>query len=171
MKKIILPLLALTGLMAAAQAQIPLASAPITAAPLLPPEKTIPFDQAVEAARAAVAECEARKSPAIVQVMDLNLNPKVLLVGEGARAGSFEPARRKAYTVIKKGMASSAFARSVGSPPVNTVLEGDPNLRPSGGGLPILKGGVIIGAIGVSSPLGGEIDEICAQAGIAKFRL
>jgi uncharacterized protein GlcG (DUF336 family) len=167
MKKIILPFLMLTA--AAAQAQIPLAPAPITSAPLLPPEKTIPLDQAVEAARAVIAECEARKSPAIVQVMDLNLNPKVLMVGEGARAGSFEPARRKAYTVIKKGMSSSAFAKSVGSPPVNTVIENDPNLRPSGGGLAIMKGGEIIGAIGVSSPLGGEIDEICAQAGIAKF--
>lgn len=148
-----------------------LAQAPAPAPPPIPPEKTIPLDQALEAAQAAVAACAARNSPAIVQVMDLNQNPKVLLVGDGARAGSFEPARRKAYTVLKKGMSSGAFAKSIGSPPVNTVIEGDPSLRASAGGLPILKGGAIIGAIGVSSPLGQEIDEICAQAGIAKFKL
>src|SRR6187402_1505989 len=104
------------------------AQAPVPPAPPIPPEKSIPMDQALEAAQAAVAACAARNSPAIVQVMDLNQNPKVLLVGDGARPGSFEPARRKAYTVLKKGMSSGAFAKSIGSPPVNTVIEGDPSL-------------------------------------------
>ncbi|HEX2760361.1 MAG TPA: heme-binding protein [Rhizomicrobium sp.] len=136
----------------------------------IPPEKSIPLDQALEAAQGALAACTARNSPATVEVMDLNQNPKVLLSADGPRSNSFEPARRKAYTVLKKGMASGAFAKSIGSPPVNTVIEGDPNLRASAGGLPILRGGVLIGALAVSSPTGQETDELCAQTGIAKFR-
>lgn len=144
-------------------------------APALPPnvpiptEKSIPLDQALEAVQAALAACTAKNSPATAEVMDLNYNPKVLLSSDGARSNSFEPARRKAYTALKKGMASGAFAKSIGSPPVNTVIEGDPNLRASAGGLPILKGGVIIGALAVSSPTGQDTDEACAQAGMARF--
>jgi uncharacterized protein GlcG (DUF336 family) len=146
-----------------------------TTAPGLPPnlpislEKSIPLDQALEAVQAALAACTAKNSPATAEVMDLNYNPKVLLSSDGARSNSFEPARRKAYTVLKKSMSSGAFAKSIGSPPVNTVLEGDPNLRASAGGLPILKNGTIIGALAVSSPTGQDTDEACAQAGVAKF--
>ena len=136
----------------------------------IPPEKSIPLDQALEAAQGALAACTARNSPATVEVMDLNQNPKVLLSADGARSNSFEPARRKAYTVLKKGMSSGAFAKSIGSPPVNTVIEGDPNLRASAGGVPIMRGGVLIGALGVSSPTGQDTDELCALAGAAKFR-
>lgn len=142
---------------------------PVVPAAQIPPEKSIPLDQALEAVQAALAACTARSSPATAEVMDLNFNPKVLLSADGARANSFEPARRKAYTVLKKGMSSGAFAKSVGSPPVNTVIEGDPSLRASAGGLPILKGGMIIGALAVSSPAGQDTDESCAQAGIVKF--
>jgi uncharacterized protein GlcG (DUF336 family) len=146
-------------------------------APALPPnvpipaEKQIPLDQALEAAQAALAACAARNSPATVQVMDINENPKVILSADGARSNGFEPARRKAYTVLKKGMSSGDFAKSIGSPPVNTVIEGDPSLRASAGGVPIRRGGAIIGALAVSSPMGGETDEICALAGVAKFKL
>jgi uncharacterized protein GlcG (DUF336 family) len=141
------------------------------AAPPIPPEKTIPLDQALAAVQAALAACMARHSPATAEVLDLNYNPKVLLSADGARTSSFEPARRKAYTVLKKGMSSGAFAKSLGSPPVNTVIEGDPNLRASAGGLPIVKDGAIIGALAVSSPTGQDTDEACAEAGIAHFHL
>src|ERR1700679_3196410 len=174
MRSFFAALLLLTGLgTALAQVSAPASvvpNAPATA-PLIqiPPEKTIPLDQAVDAVQAALAACMANHSPATAEVLDLNYNPKVLLSSDGARNNSFEPARRKAYTVLKKSMSSGDFAKSVGSPPVNTVIEGDPNLRASAGGLPILRGGVIIGALALSSPTGQDPDEACAEAGIAKF--
>jgi uncharacterized protein GlcG (DUF336 family) len=158
--------------LSAAPAQIPApamgAQAP---APLIqiPPEKTIPLDQAVDAVQTALAACMAKNSPATAEILDLNYNPKVLLSSDGARNNSFEPARRKAYTVLKKSMSSGDFAKSLGSPPVNAVIDGDPNLRASAGGLPILRGGMIIGALAVSSPAGQDTDEACAEAGIVKF--
>jgi uncharacterized protein GlcG (DUF336 family) len=135
----------------------------------IPPEKSIPLDQAMDAVQAALAACTAHNAPATAEVLDLNYNPKVLLSSDSARNNSFEPARKKAYTVLKKGMPSGEFAKSIGSPPVNTVIEGDANLRASAGGLPILRNGVMIGALAVSSPTGQDMDESCAQAGIAKF--
>jgi uncharacterized protein GlcG (DUF336 family) len=137
----------------------------------IPAEKIIPLDQALAAAQAAQAACLAKNSPTTVQVVDLNGNIKVLLSADGARPVSFEAARRKAYTVLKKGMASGAFAKSIGSPPVTTVVEGDPNLRPSAGGVPIVKGGEIIGALAVSGPTGQADDEACARIGLEKLRL
>jgi uncharacterized protein GlcG (DUF336 family) len=164
-------LLAALPLCAAAALAQPASPPPAAPMAQVPPEKLIPLEQAIEAAQAALAACTGRNSPATVEVMDVNYNPKVILSADGARSNSFEPARRKAYTVLKKGMSSGAFAKSVGSPPVNTVIEGDPNLRASAGGLPIMKAGQIIGALAVSSPTGQDTDEACAQAGVAKFRL
>ena len=38
-----------------------------------------------------------------------------------------------------------------------------------GGGVPIKVGDVAIGAVGVSGAVGGDKDEVCAKAGIAKI--
>jgi glc operon protein GlcG len=158
---------AATGALAQAAAAM---SSEIVAAPAIPPDRTIPLDQALAAVRAAQAACLLKNSPTTVEVVDLNGNIKVLLSADGARGNSFEAARRKAYTVLKKGMASSAFARSIGSPPVNTLIENDPSLRPSGGGVPIVRNGAIIGALAVSGPTGQVDDEACAIAGMAEFK-
>jgi uncharacterized protein GlcG (DUF336 family) len=178
MRRLVIAGLFLAGLVPAsaqAPAGAPRAAASAPYAPegqaliQIPPEKIIPLDQALTAVQAAIAACAAKNSPATAEVLDLNYNPRVLLSSDDARNNSFEPARRKAYTVLKTGMSSGDFAKSVGSPPVNTVIQGDPNLRASAGALAIMKGGVMIGALGVSSPTGQDTDEACAQAGIAKF--
>jgi uncharacterized protein GlcG (DUF336 family) len=43
-----------------------------------------------------------------------------------------------------------------------------PNVVAVGGGVPIKAGNEVIGAVGVSGAPGGEKDEACANAGIAK---
>ena len=142
----------------------------IVPAPTIPPDRLIPLDQALAAVRTAQAACLLKNSPTTVQVVDINGNIKVLLSADGARGNSFEAARRKAYTVLKKGMASSAFARSIGSPPPNSLIENDPSLRASGGGVPVVRNGTIIGALAVSGPTGQVDDEACALAGLAEFK-
>jgi uncharacterized protein GlcG (DUF336 family) len=137
------------------------------------PDKEIPFDQALDAARTAVDTCLAlpRRSAAAVMVVDLNGNVRAMLAPDGTSLNLFDFARRKAYTVLKKKMASSAFATQPGiaGQPFTAVLEGDPNLITFGGGLPIMKGGELIGALSVSGPTGVGDDTKCAQAGMAKF--
>jgi len=100
------------------------------------PAKPFPYALALDAAQAALASCQPA-GPAVVEVMDTALNPKVLLVADGSRPNLIEFARRKAYTVIKKGMASGEFGASVGpqgrgAPPI----EGDASLITFAGGLP-----------------------------------
>lgn len=139
----------------------------------IPADKEIPFAQAVDAAHAAVDACLAlpRKSAAAVMVVDINGNVRAMMSPDGTGLNLFDFARRKAYTVLKKKMPSAEFAIQPGiaGQPFTAVLEGDPNLITFGGGLPIVKGGEVIGALAVSGPTGVADDVKCAQAGMAKF--
>jgi uncharacterized protein GlcG (DUF336 family) len=145
-------------------AQAPMPPAP----PALTPDKLIPMDQALAAAQAAIDACLAKKSAATVEIVDLNGLEKVLLSADGARPNSFDYARMKAHTVIKKGMSSADFGKTAKLVP-GQAIEGDPLLIQYGGGQPIRKNGVMIGAISVSGPTGQVDDDACAMAGLAKF--
>ena len=145
-------------------AQAPMPPAP----PALTPDKLIPLDQALAAAQAAIDTCLAKKSAATVEVVDLNGLAKVVLSADGARTNSFDYMRMKAYTVLKKGMASAAFGKIAKMTP-GQPIEGDPQLIQYGGGQPIMKNGTMIGVISVSGPTGQVDDDACAIAGLAKF--
>ncbi len=155
-----MPILAIAiSLLAAAQ----------TPAPQVPAAKPFAYALALEAAQAALASCQA--GPAVAEVMDTAFNPKVILVADGSRPNLIDFARRKAYTVIKKGMSSAEFGAQVGpqgrgAPPI----EGDANLITFGGGLPIKIGDDIVAALSVSGPNGPAADEACAKAGLEKIR-
>lgn len=140
-----------------------------TPQPPPPPGRPFAYALALEAAQAALASCQPA-GPAVVEVMDTAFNPKVILVADGSRPNLIEFARRKAYTVIKKGMSSGRFGASVGpqgrgAPPI----EGDANLITFAGGLPIRIGDALVAAIGVSGPNGPAADEACAKAGLDKI--
>jgi uncharacterized protein GlcG (DUF336 family) len=150
----------------AAQAQAPPAPATTPAA-----ANPFPLDLALEASQAALAFCKANNALAVVEVMDTAMNPKVVLAADGARGNFVELARRKAYTVLKSGMSSGDFGKSVGpqvrgGPPIN----GDPNLIGFAGALPIKIGDEIVAAISVSGPTGADNDEACARAGLEKIK-
>jgi len=139
------------------------------AAPIeIPAEKRIPLDQALKAAKAAQSACALQGATNTVEVVDLNNNIKVLLSSDGAVNASFEYARKKAYTVLKMGMASGAFGKTLGQLPRGAVIEGDPNLIQYAGAVPIMKGDALVGAVSVSSSKG-QLDESCALAGLAEF--
>lgn len=175
MNRITITILATGALALPALAQIQPAKGPAgsTAPVAITPDKTIPLAQALAAAQAALDACLAlpKPSPAVVLVADLNGNTKVELAADGVGLPFFDFARRKAYTTLKKGMASGAFGKTLGTVPRGTVIEGDPNLINWAGALPITKGGQTVGAIAVSGPTGQDDDETCARAGLAKIRL
>ena len=52
--------------------------------------------------------------------------------------------------------------------PAFAFLRQIPNVVGVGGGVPIRAGNEVIGAVGVSGAPGGEKDEACANAGLAK---
>jgi uncharacterized protein GlcG (DUF336 family) len=140
----------------------------------------VPMATAIEAAQSAVEACRANGYNVTATVLDSDLSTRVVLRGDGAPETTVEIARRKAYTVIKTGMSSGDFGKTVPAPPTRAspqagsrqlpdAVNGDPNLITWAGGVPIKLGSKIVGSISVSGAAGGDKDEACANAGLAKI--
>ncbi len=139
----------------------------------------VPMAEAVEAAQAAIAACKLRGYYVTATVLDSDLSIRVVLRGDGAANDTIEFGRRKAYTVIKTGMTSGEFGKTVLASPAAADSKvprpsqspggviGDPNLITWAGGLPVKTGNKIVGSISVSGAAGGDQDEACAKAGLA----
>lgn len=89
------------------------------------------------------------------------------LKGDGTNPHTMEFARMKAYTSRTRGQTSLEFLQA-SSTPEGALLRQIPGLVAIGGGIPIKVGAETIGGIGVSGAPGGEKDEACAKAGLAK---
>jgi uncharacterized protein GlcG (DUF336 family) len=90
-------------------------------------------------------------------------------VGDGASALSRELSRRKAYTSAMRGVTTGDLAKRVATPGAFNPTLYDTQLVAAVGGVPIKVGNETIGAIGVSGAPGGDKDEACANAGLAKI--
>jgi uncharacterized protein GlcG (DUF336 family) len=140
----------------------------------------VPMAEAIEAAQSAVRACKASGYNVTATVFDSDFSTRVVLRGDGAPDMTVEIARRKAYTVIKTGMSSGDFGKTVPAPPTLAspqagsrqlldAVNGDPSLITWAGGVPIKLGDKIVGSISVSGAAGGDKDEACANAGLAKI--
>jgi uncharacterized protein GlcG (DUF336 family) len=127
-------------------------------------QRDISLRMALTIAQAASAECGV---VATVAVVDRAGRLKVFLQGDGAAPHNIELARRKAYTARTFRRTSADWAKRT-----ETLNQGQRMLSeviPLMGGVPILVGEEAIGGIGLSgAPNGGEQEEACAKAGIAK---
>ncbi len=142
--------------------------------------KSLPLDKAVTVAQTALAQCKANGYNVTVMVMDPDYSTRLVLRSDAAAARTVEIARRKAYTVIKMRMSSGEFGKSVPAPatpaeprPPGAMppgVNGDDNLITFAGGKQIVVGGEVVGAISVSGAPGGDKDEACVDAGLAKLK-
>jgi uncharacterized protein GlcG (DUF336 family) len=141
------------------------------AAEPLPTEtfKILPAALAVEAAQAAVASCKTQGYIVSVSVVNRAGDLKLLLVGDGASALSRSLSRRKAYTAAVRRVSTGELAKQVAAPGAFNPTLYDRQLVALAGGVPIKVGDETIGAIGVSGAPGGDKDEACANAGLAKI--
>jgi uncharacterized protein GlcG (DUF336 family) len=73
----------------------------------------------------------------------------------------------KAYTARTRNQTSLATMKQMEDPAMG-FLRQIPNVVGVGGGVPIHAGNEVIGGVGVSGAPGGEKDEVCANAGLAK---
>jgi uncharacterized protein GlcG (DUF336 family) len=162
---------------AAFTALILVAQGPVLAAD---PPKTLPLETAIEVAQAALASCKASGYNTTVMIMDTDFATRLVLRSDAAGARTVEIARRKAYTVVKMGMSSGDFGKTVPKPetpaqprPPGSMppgVNGDDSLITFPGGKQIKIGGEVVGAISVSGAPGGEKDEACVDAGLAKIK-
>jgi uncharacterized protein GlcG (DUF336 family) len=130
--------------------------------------KILPAALAVEVAQAAIAACKSQGYNISVAIVDRAGNLKLLVVGDGASALSRRLSRRKAYTAAMQRVSTGDFAKRVATPGAFNPTLYDTQLVTAVGGVPIRVGDETIGAIGVSGAPGGDTDEACANAGLAK---
>ncbi|HUK58417.1 MAG TPA: heme-binding protein [Stellaceae bacterium] len=130
--------------------------------------KVLPLNLAIEAAQAALQACEAQGYKMTVTVVDRTGAVKAVLVGDGAGKLGAEITFRKAYTAATLRVSSGEFGKRVAGGGFNPGVF-DPQLTTAQGGVPIKVGDDTIAAIGAGGAPGGDKDEACANAGIAKI--
>src|SRR5439155_14647562 len=148
-----------------------LAGAPSTAmAQGLITQKAISLEMAQAIVQGTIERCRADGFHVSVTVIDGSGLLKAFLRDEGTGPHTIDLSRRKAYTALTfasrwktSGEAAKAWGSTLGSPMTN--VEGTTGVA---GGVPIKVGNDAIGAVGVSGAVGGDKDEACAMAGIAK---
>ena len=127
------------------------------------------LDISIAMARAAVTRCKSKGYLVGVTVIDSIGEARAMLTADGSDGSHVFVAQRKALTALVFGMTSFKANQAVtsGKAPMNKVM---PAMFVMGGAVPILRGGKMIGAIGVSGAAGsgppGKEDEDCAYAGI-----
>jgi uncharacterized protein GlcG (DUF336 family) len=154
----------LIALISAAAALLATASSTAVSQELLI-QKALPLDLAEAIARGALESCRAQGYRAVVYVVDGSGDLKAVLRDDGPNSLATEIARRKAITAFayRRTSAETAKAWAINKPLV--TAEG---ALPAAGGVPIKAGDQVIGAVGIVGAPGGDKDEACANAGIAK---
>ena len=140
---------------AAAHAQAPLS------------DKNVSMKMAQMIIDGAVADCSKTGYAVTVVVVDNAGIVRASLRGDGTSPHTMEVARKKAYTARTRNQTSLEF-KAATDLPANAYLLQIPDVVAVGGGVPIKAGGSTIGAVGVSGAPGGDKDEVCAFAGIAR---
>ena len=123
-----------------------------------------------------VAVCAQKGYNVVAVVVDLDGVRQALLRGNGAPIHSMDNAYYKAYSAAsltlgrKEGSTREVAARIAKNPPSAVPFTPLPNVTYGVGGVTIMAGGAAIGAIGVSGAPGGQFDEECARAALAKIQ-
>lgn len=114
-----------------------------------------------------VEECAKNSYRVSVVIVDKAGQVSASLRGDGTSPATMEFARMKAYTARVRNQTSLEFMTYTATGD-NQALRQIPGVVAIGGGVPIKIGSETIGAVGVSGAPGGEKDEVCAKAGIAR---
>ena len=122
-----------------------------------------------------VANCAQKGYKVVAIVVDLDGVRQAMLRGDGSPIHSVDNAYYKAYSAAsltlgrKEGSTREVAARVGKSPPSSVPFTPLPNVTYGVGGVAITAGGNIVGGLGVSGAPGGQFDEDCARAGLAKI--
>ncbi len=122
--------------------------------------QALTYDMALKAMDAAEAEARRNKWNVTIVVTDAAGIPMQLRRLDGASPRSYDIAMRKAATVVASKLATSAYGVQVKEGRVKEV----PNGIAFAGGVPIMRGSELIGAVGTSGVQAIQ-DEQVSQAG------
>lgn len=158
-------------------------AAAISATPLVGAEaqglvtrKRLSAALALEAVGEAVAACAKSGYSVTAIVVDNEGVRQAVLRGDGAAVHTLDSAYAKAYTaaslapVRKEDSTKAIFERMAKTPGMTTAgLASLPFVNFTPGGVTITAGGEPIGGIGVGGAPGGNFDDECARAALAKI--
>ncbi|MFZ6648849.1 GlcG/HbpS family heme-binding protein [Undibacterium sp. TJN25] len=137
--------------------------------------KTLPLSTAIIAAQTAVDTCKANGYDVTATVVDVSGTPQVVLRGDHAVIHTKDSSFRKAYTVVTMGPifhvdTTSGYIGVLSKYPplLAQSLASTPNVTALPGGVAFKVGDETIAGLGVGGSPGGDKDEVCAQAGVAK---
>ncbi len=133
----------------------------------------LPLDMAVEAAIEAVHLSAGKGYLVTATVVDMDGVVQVELRGDGATVHTGESSFEKAYTVVTLGPefsfdTSGAFFELVKHNPYASRLAMVRNVMALPGAVAFKSNGAIVAALRVGGAPGGDKDEVCARAGVAK---
>jgi len=130
--------------------------------------RDVSLDMALVIAQTALEHCRKDNYKVGVSVVDRGGHVLVTLRDHGAAHHTVELAQRKAYTSRIFRQTSKEFSQRLRDNPLSAGLGTTSGVVASIGGIPIKVGDETIGGVGVSGAPGGERDEACALAGLAK---
>jgi uncharacterized protein GlcG (DUF336 family) len=116
---------------------------------------------------AALAQCQKDGYKVSAAVVDRGGNLLAFIRDPTAGPHTAESSRRKAFTAATFGMTSAAFTTLTANPGA-AALRDLTGVFALAGGVPIKVGNDVLGGVGVGGAPGGEKDEACASAGLAK---
>jgi uncharacterized protein GlcG (DUF336 family) len=129
-------------------------------------QKALSLDAAMAIAQGALERCRADGYHVSITIVDGAGLVKLQMHDDGAGPHTVDFSRRKAYSAFTfkrtSGETGKAWAANPPAPNIQDAVG-------TAGGVPIKAGNDVIGGIGVSGAPGGDKDEACANAGIAKI--
>ncbi|WP_245825144.1 GlcG/HbpS family heme-binding protein [Neoasaia chiangmaiensis] len=128
-----------------------------------PVDGTLSLSHARAAAIAAERHAEHLSTQIVVTIVDGGGHILLTERMPGAQLASLELAHRKAISAVYYKRPSKAFEDALAGGKMAVLAL--PDAMPAGGGLPIVQGGIVIGAIGVSGGNNAQ-DQESAQAGL-----
>lgn len=145
---------------APAGAQAPAPAAP----PQIPYGPPITLEQAKKVMAAAEAEARKNKWSVVISVLDSGGHLVAMQRLDGTQLGSIEAARQKAYSAVLYRRPTKVFEDGVAQGGINLRVLKLEGASPLEGGVPIMAGGQVVGAIGVSGMTSAQDGQI-ARAG------
>jgi uncharacterized protein GlcG (DUF336 family) len=138
--------------------------------------KTVSLDMAMAISRASLEKCRAEGYHCAITVLDASGRTIVAFQDDGAALHVLDVSHKKAYTALvyrrpSKDVVEGWSRKMAGSVPLAEGTLPNPPIEGTiafGGGLPIVAGNEIVGAIGISGAPGWDKDEAVARAGLAK---
>ena len=134
----------------------------------------LPLSIALDAAVEAVRVCAGNGYRVTATVVDMDGIPQVAIRGDGATVHTRESSFQKAFAVVTLGPmfdfdTSGQFFELTKTNPYAPRLATVTNVMALPGAVAFKVKSVMVGALGVGGAPGGDKDEVCARAGLAKI--